>query len=295
MEFGKIFEERGDVGGVVFLRHEDLVFVEGEGKREGGDEFGVPGGDADGDLAAAAEFFGGDGEHFAPGERGGAGDVVGLADGGGLGEGFDEDVGDIADVNGLDAKGVGLAEEAFAEERHEEEGRGFADGPVFEHGGELAAGAVDEGGAEDGEGKAGVMDGLFGGPLGLVVGTGGVGARAEGGHVDVAFHAGGFAGVEDVDGALGVDAVEGLAVFLCDDADEMDGGGAAGGGAFNGSGLVEGADELGGVLDGAGFADECVDAVAVLAEEGEDVRADEAGGAGEEDFGWGSDDHSAQV
>lgn len=277
--------EFGEVGGVVFLGHDDLVAVEAEegGDGGGGEEFGEGEGHG-GDPAVVADDGAGDGfVELGPGELVGAGEGVDFADGAAIFERVGEGAGDVFYVDGLELAGVFAAEVG-----HEEEGRGGFAGPFGFHLHELAGGAVDKGGAENGPFEAACAEVFFGAVLGFVIVADGIEAGAEGGHLEEAFDVVAAGGVDDVFGCLVVDPFEGLAArgALHDDADEVNDGVAALHGVVEGGGIEEIAvDGMDVVAAGGDVAviDEGVDFDGSIDEFVDDGGTDKTAAAGDED------------
>lgn len=106
--------------------------------------------------------------------------------------------------------------------------------------------------------------------------------------MDVAGDSGAGGGVDHVFGSLGVDFFKGLALGLSDDADEVDGAGAAGDGGSDGGGIGYRAGECDNAFllrEFLGVSDETMDFVAPTVEFAQYVGADKASGTREEDRG----------
>ena len=224
----------------VLHREDGLGLPEGQGGGEAEDlrEFRVcrPDDARDGEdglvLALEADGPGHLAEHLGPLECVGAAQGVDLALGLVGGEGFDDHAGDVLDMDRRDLRGgePGPGGEALglfdaAEVWHGEIWGVAPEDPAADHLDELALGAVDEGGADDGPCEAGFLHELLGVELGLLVFRRRVGSDAQGGDLHVAVDAGVAGGVEDHARRVDVEALEGDVLReLAPDADGVDDG-----------------------------------------------------------------------
>jgi hypothetical protein len=123
----------------------------------------------------------------------------------------------------LGREALGLLDSA--EVRHGDVRRVATEDPASDHLDELALGAMDEGGSDDGPCEARFLHELLGFEFGPLVFRWRVGADAQGGDLHVSVDAGVAGGVEEHAGGLDVQAFEGdvLGEFAAD-ADGVDGG-----------------------------------------------------------------------